>query len=305
MQLVEFLAKDELHLYGLLCEPEQPTETALIMLHGNGSSTIFHDVDAINTIAPILNQAGVTYFPFDNRGAGDIQLLKKGSGEQKERIWYGMAYELMKECLLDIDAAVAFLKAKGYKNMYLIGYSTGATKICLYDYYKPENELKGYILAGGGDDTGIWYNELGENGFYMALESCQKALADGKGRELAPPELVGSQFMSYQSLYDTINPEGDYNVFPFFEALYEVKLSETKPLFQEFSALSKPALAVYGEFDEYCYGQVPKIVELLKKTAPSQVQFKIMSQSDHGFHGKVAELTADCLAFIDGVSHLG
>lgn len=301
--LVEFRAEDELHLCGLLCEPEEKSDTAVIMLHGNGSSTIFHDAEAINIIAPIFNAAGITYFPFDNRGAGDIQLLKRGEAERLQRVWYGMAYELIEECVLDIEAAITFLKQRGYRNFYLIGYSTGANKICLYDYIQPNNEVKGYILAGGGDDTGGWYTQLGEQGFMSALRSSGEALAQGKGRELAPKALVGDMFMSYQSLYDTINPEGSYNTFPFYEALYEVRLSETKPLFQEFQTLHKPSLVVYGEHDEYCYGQVPKIVEILSQHAPSvSTEFTVIPDTDHSFHGKYAELTKLCLQFID--SHL-
>ena len=61
----------------------------------------------------------------------------------------------------------------------------------------------------------------------------------------------------------------------------------TKDLFREFKSINKPTLVLYGENDEYCYGQVPKIMEILKtRVADSNnFTFKIMNGCDHGFLG--------------------
>ena len=69
-----------------------------------------------------------------------------------------MTYELIKECILDIEGAIKFLKTLGYKIFYLAGASTGANKIVVYHYYRRKNLVTKYILIGGGDDVSIYFN---------------------------------------------------------------------------------------------------------------------------------------------------
>jgi pimeloyl-ACP methyl ester carboxylesterase len=57
------------------------------------------------------------------------------------------------------------LRRRGYRDITLIGHSTGANKIAVYDHYKPRNSIKRYVLLGGGDDTGILYEHLGPRRF--------------------------------------------------------------------------------------------------------------------------------------------
>lgn len=286
-QLVNFETSDNLTLPGLLFEPEKKTKKVLIYLHGNGSSSVFYKTDLMNALAGSLTKIGFSFFPFNNRGANLIKKLdRKLPDGTEERVLYGMTYELIKDCILDIDGAVEYLSSHGYEEIYLIGSSTGANKICVYNWYKPQNKIKGYILLSGGDDTGLYYSqELGPKKYEKALVTCKKKIQEGKGMKLA------MDFISYQSLYDTINPDGDYNTFPFYETLFHAKLSKKK-LFQEFASIQKPTLVVYGEIDKYCYGKVPEIVELLKKKA-SKIEnftFHIIPDGDHSFEGKEKEL---------------
>ena len=60
-------------------------------------------------------------------------LLYRGKKEERKR--FGMAYEKIKECIEDIDGAISFLKKHGYRKFYLAGASTGANKICVYNFY--------------------------------------------------------------------------------------------------------------------------------------------------------------------------
>ena len=45
----------------------------------------------------------------------------------------GCAYERIRDCVLDIDGAVRELRRRGYRDITLIGHSTGANKIAVYD----------------------------------------------------------------------------------------------------------------------------------------------------------------------------
>jgi len=209
-----------------------------------------------------------------------------------------MAYEIIKECTYDIDAVINFLKKRGYIQFYLAGFSTGANKICVYDHYRPKNKIAKYILFGGGDDTGLYYSGLGKNKFLRLFKEAKQKIQQGKGEDIIC-ELLPEEIFSYKSFYDIANPNGDYNTFPFLEAMGKAKLS-TKPLFRYFKAIRKPTLVIYGEKDEYQYDDVPKVVSLLKEQQPT-FTYKIIKDADHGFSEKQKELAKAVLSWLKEV----
>ena len=62
-----------------------------------------------------------------------------------------------------------------------------------------------------------------------------------------------------------------------------------KPQFRYFKSIKKPSLVVYGEKDEYAWGDIPKIIEILKSHQP-KFDYRIIKDADHGFTGKNEEL---------------
>jgi pimeloyl-ACP methyl ester carboxylesterase len=294
-KLVQFEAIDKLLLPGLLFEPEKKTEKVAINLHGNGSSSVFYSFEKNNSFAKHLNKNNISFFTFNNRGANHIKKLKKSNGEE---VNIGTAYELIKDCIKDIDGAIKFLEKLGYKEFYLIGHSTGANKICVYNYYKPKNKISKYLLLGGGDDTGIYFNLAGgAQKFKKYLHLAKKQIEKGNGKDLVPKEMAS--LLSYKSYYDTCNPDGDYNTFPFKEYMNHLKLSK-KPLFRHYKSIKKPTLVIYGEHDEYCYGDTGRCVNILKTETPNKqlLDFQIIKASNHGFDGyeeKLAGLVTNWL----------
>lgn len=284
---VQITTADGLTLPGLLYEAKDSKKVA-IYLHGNGSSSVFYSDDLREEQAKSLNNKGISYLLFNNRGAHLIKKLDVKKGNKEERKRFGMAYEKIKECVEDIDGAISFLEKQGYNEFYLIGESTGANKICVYHYYKPKNKVSKYILLAGGDDVGIYYSQLGKEKFDHLLKQSKEKIAQGKQDDFVA-ELLPDEIFSQGGFYDIANPDGDYNVFPFLEATQGVKLSSQK-LFRHFSSINKPTLVVYGEKDEYCYGDVPKAVNALKKLKP-EFEYKIIKNADHVFSDQQEELS--------------
>jgi len=287
LQLVQFEAKDGIVLPGLLYSPKDKTNKVALYLHGNGSASIFYSPEKMNYLAKSLNKKQIAFFPFNNRGAHYIHKLAKTNKEEKK---YGTALELIKDCIQDIDGAIDFLKQLGYRELYLIGSSTGANKIAVYHYYKIKNQVKKYILLSGGDDTGLYYEQLGPKRFKDMLAKCRSKIASGLGDQLIP-EYLGGGIISYQSLYDTINPDGDYNIFPYNEYFNHLHLSK-KNLFRELKTINRPTLVIYGEHDEYCYGRVGDCVGVLKKECSDKklFTFEIIPDTNHRLEGKTVEL---------------
>ncbi len=278
-KLVQIKTGDGPILPGLLYETPRSKKVA-IHLHGNGSTSVFYHDDQRDEQAKALSKKGISFLLFNNRGAHLIKKLDVAERGKKKRKRFGMAYERIKDCLKDIDGAIKYLEKLGYRKFYLIGESTGANKICVYHYYKPKNKVSKYILLSGGDDTGIYYNMLGRKKFFKLLKESKEKIKKGKGEEIIT-DLLPEEIFSYISFYDIANPNGDYNVFPFLEQIKNLKLSK-KSLFRHFKSINKPALVVYGEKDEYGWGNIPKLVDILKKHKP-EFKYKIVKGADHGF----------------------
>jgi len=280
-----------------LYEPDIKTDKVMISLHGNGSSVGFYSVNINNTLGKELTSKGIAYLSFSNTGAHLIQSFNQIVDGEKKRFYIGVAYELIKNCVQDIDGAVEFVKSKGYKHLYLFGNSTGANKICVYNKYKPNNPFEKYILKSGGDDAGIRYYFFGKEKFKKVLSICKAKIKSGKGRNLIP-KYISNEVVSFQSYFDQLDPDGDYNTFPFYWGLNNIKIMKKKP-FGEISLIKKPTLIIYGEKDEYCYGRVSDCVDLIKKKVQiNKFKFEIIPDADHGFDGKEKELALSVVGFL-------
>jgi len=281
-RLVRFDATDRVHLSGVLYEPKRPSGRAVIWLHGTGGSSIFNN-RRTNILGSELTSRGIAFFPFDNRGSQLVRLLRKG----EMGINGGSAFEVIRDCVFDIDGAIRELRARGYRDITLAGHSTGANKIAVYDHYKPRNPVKRYVLLAGGDDTGLLYQHLGARAFRAALKKARE-MTPRRGDEIIPKAL-SPMMMSWRAFRDMAEPDGDYNVFPFIEVLRGIRLGKRKP-FRYVAAIKKPTLVLYGENDEYSYDDVPGCVAELAERMGPNAELGIVADTDHGFSGKEAEL---------------
>ena len=285
-RLVKFEAADGAPLAGVLYEPKRATTRVAVFLHGTGGSSVFES-KRTNALAAVFVDAGIAYFAFNNRGAHIVRRLGRELG--------GSAYELIRDCVPDIDGALRELHRRGFRDITLIGHSTGANKIAVFDHRKPRNRAKRYILLGGGDDTGLLYEQLGARRFASALARAKR------GGDAFVPRALSSLPMTWRAFYDMANPNGDYNVFPFLEVLRGVRLSR-RPRFRHLRGIRKPTLVLYGENDEYCYGDVSRCVAILDEALRGKPNFDlaIMGGADHGFSGLEQELGQALVRWMEG-----
>jgi pimeloyl-ACP methyl ester carboxylesterase len=286
LELIQLLSTDKLKLPGLLYTPEKRTKKAAIWLHGMGESGIFYNPQRTNALGQALTDQGITLLSFNNRGAGNTKSLAITDSE--DRFQGGTNYEVIADCVKDIDGAVQFLKDKKYNEFYLLGHSSGANKICVYNQTAPKNPFSKFVLAGPGDDIGLLYSSLGKDLFTKALNLARDRTKQGNGA---------------QSTYDLLNPNGSYNTFPYYEATTE-RLGN-KVLFKEYRQIRIPTLVVLGENDEGANtaGSVSDALIMFEDNSHSSIVnscgFLTIPETDHGFHGseeKFAKSVASWLA---------
>jgi pimeloyl-ACP methyl ester carboxylesterase len=306
LEFVGFESSDKLQLPGLLYRPKAATKKAAVWLHGMGDNGIFYNPARINALGTSLTDKGIALLAFNNRGAHNSKNLKIGNEtlpEEDRSYRGGTHYELIVDCIKDIDGAVDFLRAQGTTEFYLLGHSTGANKICVYHARKHQKSpFKKYVLAGPGDDTGLFFHDLGAKKFWTALRYAARTVEN----EPLPimPKYTGMHPFSAQAAWDILNPDGDYNTFPYYEQLQE-RLGK-KPLFEEYKQLDRPTLVIIGADDEYMHtaGDAAGALDLLMQQTSNaqlkQTDFISITGADHSFHGyetEFAEQVSDWLVY--------
>jgi alpha-beta hydrolase superfamily lysophospholipase len=301
LSFISLLSNDKLKLPGLLYTPDRPTKKAAVWLHGMGDSGAFYNPERINALGKSLTEHGIALLAFNNRGAHaskSLLIMDETLPEEERRYQAGTHYEKIIDSVYDIDGAASYLKGQGYTELYLMGHSTGANKICVYDAHAKHNPFKRYVLAGPGDDTGLFYSELGPSKFKKALAYAKQALREGD-TDRVMPIYTGMNPFSVQAAADILDADGDYNTFPLYEATK--KRLGTKPLFAEYSKIIKSLLVVYGEEDEYTYtcGGTEVALAILRRFTNEKAlplsDFVALPGTDHGFHG-AEELFAKTVA---------
>lgn len=291
VELVSIISSDKLRLPGLLYNPDKTTKKVAIWLHGMGDSGIFYSPDWINTIGKSLTDKNIAFLAFNNRGAHNsktIRILDESLPEDEQRYQGGTYFEKIADCVKDIDGALLFLKEKGFSTFYLLGHSTGANKICAYHDRVKDSPFSKYVLAGPADDSGLYYVDLGKTKFQKALEYAKRLIDENKSLHIMP-KYTGMHPFSAQATKDMIDPDGDYNTFPFYETTTE-RLGH-KPLFKEYKKIDRPTLVILGEQDEYTgtAGGAEAALSILKERLPSKVRanssFELVKEADHSFHG--------------------
>lgn len=305
LELVSLLSSDGIELPGLLFKPETDTKKVAVWLHGMGDNAVFYKPEAINILARALTGKGIALLAFNNRGAHSAKNLKFADEtlpEEDRRFRGGMYYELIADCVKDIDGAADFLKGEGFSTFYLIGLSTGANKICAYHSRTKRNPFSRYVLAGPGDDTGLMFMDLGAKKFWEALRYAAGSIKTDPFKTM--PKYTGMYPFSVQSAWDILDPDGAYNTFPFYEAVHE-RIGK-KPLFEEYRKIDRPTLIIIGGQDEYAerFGGAAKVMKLfMERTSNAmlkKIDFITVPGSDHAFGGHESDFAgqvADWLAY--------
>ncbi len=305
LEFISLESSDRLQLPGLLYSPDRQTKKAAIWLHGMGDSGVFYNPELVNALGEALAANDIALLAFNNRGAHGCKRLKilDEALPEENRIYQGGTYfEKITDCIQDVDGAAAWLKTRGFSELYLLGHSTGANKICAFHIRAKHNPFSKYVLAGPGDDVGLYFQSLGPKRFWKALKYA--ATMVDKDPLHTMPRYTGMYPFSAQSAWDIMNPDGAYNTFPYYECLDE-RLGR-KPLFEEYRKIDKKTLVIIGKSDEYAHtaGDADNALKLfVKYTSNSQLKhadFISLPEADHSFRGREVEFAktvSDWLAY--------
>jgi pimeloyl-ACP methyl ester carboxylesterase len=177
LELCRLETADGETLHGLLHRPPDggaSGDLAVVLVHGV-SDTFYGGFMA--TVAQGLVERGLPALAFNNRGHDWVY----GGGGPNE--FRGASCERVDDCLLDIDAALAWLAERGFSRFVLFGHSLGSNKVLLYQSRRQRADVVGVVSCSGPQ---IFYRaKLSyEPGFAELVARTEALVAEGKGDEL-------------------------------------------------------------------------------------------------------------------------
>jgi pimeloyl-ACP methyl ester carboxylesterase len=229
------------------------SQTLLIFVHGMGSN--FYKSKFKKAWMERGPKAGIDVFSFNNRGCeGDV------------------ADERFVDCLADIDAALNFARVEGYRNIFLLGHSTGCQKITYYHSRRNNPRVKGLILAALGDDLAIAQRDLGR-AYPAWLAKARALVAEGRGDKRLPPRCLGFTARRFLSAVDPNKTEA--------------QLFHLNGKLRVFRSIRIPILAVFPQNEQYACIPVEQAADILAAATRSEHFTNIViPDADHSFHGQ-------------------
>jgi len=289
--LAEIETKDKLIHQGIYFEPSKKSESAILWIHGLSSTYASH-IPTCDAFAEICEKYHFGFAAFNNRGAKFIDgIQKRDPTDPKGYIHVpgGAGNEKFEECIYDIDAGITFLINQGYKNIFLVGRSTGANKTCFYAGSVDDPRIAGIVLMSPISDRLEMIKSRPDTNAIISYMKDQ--ISSGKG----DIPLFGFHFFPltpnrYLSLVEKGSKE---DVFDY---------GDEKPKLTVFSNIKKPLFLLFGGKDEHADRAVAKIKKVFDVYAKStNYTSTIVPGALHGFDGKEAQLARligkwiDCL----------
>ena len=289
LEKVYFELEDKVELVGLLHRPENTTDEVVISIHGMQSNCFKKREDIL---AKVINNAGIAYFAFDNRGANLMCYTKKTDGTKT--LNGGSVYEDVLESYYDIKGAIEKMLELGYTKIHLQGHSLGCTKIVYaYNRLKKENyknleNIQSIILLSLVDLVDLQKYDLGIDKYNKMLELAIEKEARGEEMELMPfdsfdhPISVKSYLRYYRD-----NQEIDF-----------AKFNDNNYDFKEINNISIPLFLRWGEND-LVVQKIDELIELLKtKINNPKLDIGYIKNTDHGYTNKEEVLGEEIKKFL-------
>ncbi len=276
--LAQCQTKDDLLHQGIYFEPKEKSGTAILYIHG--LSSVFHGhMGTCDAFLEVGEKMGIGFASFNNRGFCLISGIQKKDPATLTGIGHvkgGAGQEVFEECVLDIDAGITFLIGQGYKNVVLVGRSTGANKACYYAGTVNDPRVVGVVLNSAVSDR----LEKTPEEIAATIPVMKRKIAEGKSDEL----LVGYSFFPmtpkrYLSLYEKGSSE---DVFDY---------GDEEPQMKIYSQIKKPLFVIMGEKDEHVDRPVVDIMKVFdNKTTSPKYKSMIVPGALHGFENHEEEL---------------
>ena len=282
VEFVRFKATDKVELQGWLSK--QDGETAVLHVHGMGGNG--YENYFLDDMRAMYDKLGITFFSIDSRGRGIISDFRKGDGWKHA----GSCFEIFEESVYDVEGAIEYLRALGFKKFILQGHSLGCSKVVNYILMKQPSDIEKIVLLAPTDMV-AWAGADPDH--EQNLAKAKQLLADDKGEELVgaqcwPLDKTPLSAQAYVSKSDNEAPVD----------IYSVRTDGEAPI----GKVTQPMLIPYGTDDigiTHPFGSMDVYEKRLNKVKNPNTKLAVIDGAEHSFRGYENELTTMVVDFIN------
>ncbi len=291
LEKIYFDLEDDVELFGLLQKPDNNinTDEVVISIHGMQSNCFKKREDIL---AKKINEAGIAYFAFNNRGTEIMCYTKKIDGTKT--LNGGCAYEDILDSYYDIKGAIKKMIELGYTKIHLQGHSLGCTKIVYaYNKLKKENDnilkyIKSVILLSLVDLVDLQKYDLGIDKYNKTLELAIEKEKNHEQMDLMPRDTFDHPISVKTYLrYYRDNKDIDF-----------ARFSDKEYNFEELNNINIPLFLRWGEKDLVIQDLDELSGFLKEKINNNNFDIGYIKDTDHGYTNKEDILGEEIVEFI-------
>ena len=292
LEKVYFELEDKVELVGLLHRPKNTTNEIVISVHGM-QSNCFKKREEI--LSQNINNAGIAYFAFNNRGTELMCYTKKIDGTKT--LNGGSVYEDVLDSYYDIKGAINKVIELGYTKIHLQGHSLGCTKIIYaYNKLKKENynnldKIKSIILLSLVDIVDCQKYDLGIDKYNKMLEYAIEKEKRGEQMDLMPTDCFEHP-ISVKTYLRYFRDNNEIDFAKFWDKDYN---------FTELNNIQIPLFLRWGESDLVIQNLNELISFLSKKIENKNLDIGYIKDTDHGYTDKEEVLGEEIVKFLDKI----
>ncbi len=275
-ELVRINSIDGIEQPGILYTPNENTNK--IVIHVHGLSGNFYENRFLDVLAKSYTDKNYAFLTFNNRGRGLISELLKGN----DFTIIGGSLEKFKDCILDIEGVVNWVKKKGYSEIVLEGHSYGCNKVLYYYNHKKDDSIKKIVLLSPCDIPSETKKFLSEEEYKIAKEESTKLVSEGKYNELIDFSVMANEKIAAGTYYNDFLPNGENDFIRYVDG----KNGKSEIL----SSIDIPVLVVFGDIDECVLTQPIDVVKEYLNNNISNCNIQIIEGADHSYTNKYKEL---------------
>ena len=291
LEKVYFELEDNVELFGLLHRPDNnlKTDEVVISVHGMQSNCFKKREDILGNV---INESGIAYFAFNNRGTEIACYTKKTDG--RKILNGGCAFEDVLESYYDIKGAIDKMIELGFEKIHLQGHSLGCTKI-VYSYNKLKEEkyenldkIKSIILLSLVDLVDLQKYDLGIEKYKEVLKLAVEKEKNNEEMDLLPRDSFDHP-ISVKSYLRYYRDNEDIDFARFSDKEYD---------FKEMNNINIPLFLRWGETD-LVIQKLDELIEFLKlKINNNKLDIDYIKDTDHGYTNKEEILGKEIVEFI-------
>ena len=275
-ELVRINSIDNIEQPGILYSPNNDTNKIVIHVHGlNGN---FYENRFLDTIAKSYTDNNYAFLTFNNRGRDFITELLKGD----DFTIIGGSLERFKDCILDIDGIVNWVKNKGYNEIILEGHSYGCNKVLYYYNHKKSDNIKKIVLLAPCDVPSEGKKFLSKEEYDKAKSDSTRLVQEGKESDLIDFSVMANGKIAAGTYYYDFLPGGENDFIRYVDGANGKS--------EILNSIDIPTLIIFGDVDECVLTQPIDIVKEYLTNNINDCNIQIIEGADHLYSGRYEAL---------------